>query len=47
MRFKFHGMSEAEFKRWADGVKAGQGDLDHEGIWVLEAGAGPSPSCEF
>jgi len=36
MRFKFHGMSEADFARWVQEAKASGRTLDREGYLVLE-----------
>jgi len=36
MRFKFHGMNEADFAQWVRAAKAGGQTLDREGYLVLE-----------
>ena len=36
MRFKYHGMNEADFERWVQGVKAKGGALDRAGYLQLE-----------
>ena len=47
MRFKFHGMSEADFKRWADGVRAGSGRLDRSRYLDLERPSEKQPVLRF
>lgn len=47
MRFKFHGLSDAEFARWVDGNKAGGQALTREGYLKLEQPSTKEPIQRF
>jgi cytochrome o ubiquinol oxidase subunit 2 len=47
MRFKFLGMGQADFGRWAAKLKAGQDRLDHPGYLVLERPSENAPVRRF
>jgi cytochrome o ubiquinol oxidase subunit II len=47
MRFKFHGLSQADFQRWAGDVRAGGGGLDRSGYLVLEKPSEKAPVQRF
>jgi cytochrome o ubiquinol oxidase subunit 2 len=47
MRFKFHGLSQADFDKWTAQVKAGQGRLDGSRYLVLERPSENVPAQRF
>jgi cytochrome o ubiquinol oxidase subunit 2 len=47
MRFKFHGMSEAQFARWTEQVRQGGGRLDGSRYLVLEKPSEKAPVQRF
>jgi len=47
MRFKFHGLSAADFDRWLQGVKAGRNELSRDGYLQLEKPSEREPVRRF